>query len=101
LADFAKTEKCVSNKGGTMAVGKRRTTSDPLTEHDVAERLDRAATRTLRILYDIRQLGQMDMDAVKHSRYLTNSLAALAAELQAWEITPQEMREATPEPVRR
>jgi hypothetical protein len=28
------------------------------------------------------------MDKVKHSRYLTNSLNALAAELVEWEITP-------------
>jgi hypothetical protein len=68
--------------------GKRLRTSDPLTEHDVAERLDRAALRTARIMTDIRQQGFTG--PVKRSRYLTNALSILAAELQLWGIEPQE-----------
>lgn len=68
--------------------GKRLRSSDPLTEHDAAERLDKSALRTVRILSDLRQLGLMDL--VKHSRYLTNSLGMLAAELQLWGAEPQE-----------
>lgn len=68
-----------------MAVGKRNSTSDPLNEHDVAERLDKAAFRTLRILMDVRQIPGA-MDAVKHSRYLTNVLQLLADELSEWSV---------------
>jgi hypothetical protein len=71
-----------------MPAGKRLHTSDPLTEHDVAERLDKAALRTVRILLDIRQMGLMN--PVKHSRYLTNTLNMLAAELQLWGAEPQQ-----------
>ncbi len=71
-----------------MPPGKRLHTSDPLTEHDVAERIDRAAVRTVRILMNIRQLGMMEQ--VKHSRYLTNSLNMLAAELKLWGVDPQQ-----------
>ncbi len=72
-----------------MAVGKRLSTEDPLTEHDVAERLDKAALRTYRILFEVREMGLQDQ--VKSSRYLTNIINALAAELQAWEIEPREL----------
>jgi hypothetical protein len=68
--------------------GKRLRASDPLTEHDVAERLDKAALRALRIMSDARQQGYMD--AVKHSRYLTNVLGMLAAELGLWGVKPDE-----------
>lgn len=71
-----------------MSAGKRLRPSDPLTEHDVAERLDRAALRTARIMSDARQLGYMD--AVKHSRYLHGALGILAAELAMWGVTPDE-----------
>jgi hypothetical protein len=67
--------------------GKRLRTSDPLTEHDVADRIDRAALRLARILADIRQQG--GMPAVQRSRYLTNAVNILAAELEAWGIEPQ------------
>jgi hypothetical protein len=70
-----------------MPAGKRLQAGDPLTEHDVAGRLDKAALRTLRILLSMRQLGLMD--EVKHSRYLTDSLSMLAAELKAWAVDPQ------------
>jgi hypothetical protein len=69
-----------------MSVGKRSSADQPLTEHDVAERLDKASMRVLTILMQTREMGLMDK--VKHSRYLTNSLNALAAELVEWEITP-------------
>lgn len=75
-----------------MALGKRTSTDDPLTEHDVAERLDHAAVRTLRILMDVRQTEGL-YEAVRGSRYLTNSLNALAAELVTWEIEPEDLRE--------
>jgi hypothetical protein len=70
-----------------VAAGKRLGTSDPLTEHDVAERLDKAALRTVRIMTDIRQHGFVE--PVKKSRYLTNALNILAAELQMWGVEPQ------------
>jgi hypothetical protein len=54
----------------------------------VAERLDRAILRVVRIMADARQQGYMD--AVKRSRYLTNSPGILAAELVLWGAEPQE-----------
>lgn len=68
--------------------GKRLRTSDPLTEHDVAERLDRAAYRVARIMLDARRDGYMDL--VKHSRYLTGALQLVAAELALWGVEPQQ-----------
>lgn len=65
-----------------MAVGKRLSTDDPLTEHDVAERLDKAALRLLNIMIDARNLGIMQ--EVRGSRYLTNVLDLLADEIKAW-----------------
>lgn len=78
---------------------KRTSTNQPLTSDDVAERLDRAALRTLRILMDARQQVGL-FEPVKHSRYLTNTLAALAAEIGLWGIAPQEMP-TTPSPAPR
>ncbi len=66
-----------------MPPGKRTGSDQPLTEHDVAERLDKAALRTLRILMEARQIPGLQ-DAVKGSRYLGNTTNALAAELEAW-----------------
>lgn len=71
-----------------MAVGKRLSTSEPLNEHDIAERLDRAAFRTLRILMDVRQNGVMD--AVKRSRYFLNTLDLLADEMAEWGFLPKQ-----------
>lgn len=65
-----------------MAVGKRSSTNEPLTEHDVAARLDKAALRVLQILMEIRQLDMMDQ--VKASRYTTNAMDLLANELATW-----------------
>ena len=73
-----------------MSVGKRLSTDQPLTEHDIAERLDKAALRTYRILAETREMGLAD--AVKHSRYFTNIASALAAELAAWGIEPVPLR---------
>ena len=70
-----------------MSAGKRLSLDEPLTEHDVAERLNRAALRVVRIMADARQQGYME--PVKHSRYLTNVLSMLMAELQLWNIEPQ------------
>lgn len=71
-----------------MSVGKRTDAGDPLTEHDVAERLDRAAARLLRILMDVRQIPGLAED-VKASRYLSAGLLeGLAAELETWGIEP-------------
>lgn len=67
-----------------MAVGKRLSTQDPLTEHDVAERIDKAGLRLLRILLDVRQLGVME--EVRSSRYFTNVLSLLAEELDEWGV---------------
>jgi hypothetical protein len=74
-----------------MSVGKRTGTDQPLTEHDVADRLDKAAVRVLTILMQTRELGLMA--DVKQSRYLTNALNALAAELVSWGIDPVPLRE--------
>lgn len=77
-----------------MAYGKRLSTADPLTEHDVAERLTHSAERTLRILMDVRQTEGDLFEDVKHSRYLLGGLLeALAAELQTWGVHPQVPRE--------
>jgi hypothetical protein len=72
----------------TGSPGKRLSTADPLTEHDVAERLDKAALRVTRIMSDARQQGYAG--AAKRSRYLTNVLGILAAELKLWGVQPQE-----------
>jgi hypothetical protein len=70
-----------------MATDKRHSTAEPLTEHDVAERLDRAALRVLRIMIDAENLGIVT--EVQHSRYLTNALSWLAGELGRWGIEPR------------
>lgn len=70
-----------------MSVGKRLSTDEPLTEHDIAARLDRAVERVWRIMLDARQIGLAQQ--VKHSRYLTYpTLGILRAELDAWGVTP-------------
>lgn len=74
-----------------MAAGKRLSTDQPLTEHDIADRLDRAALRLLRIMWDARQLGLMD--PVRGSRYFTNVCGALQAELEAWGVEPAPLDE--------
>lgn len=74
-----------------MAVGKRLSTDEPLTEHDVADRLDKAALRLLRIMWDARQLGMVE--AVSNSRYFTNVTGALRAELDEWGIEPSPLRQ--------
>lgn len=67
---------------------KRANTTDPLTPDDVAERTDRAAMRALRILMDVRQSVDL-FEQVKRSRYLTNSLELLQAEIEAyWSVSP-------------
>lgn len=76
-----------------MSVGKRADKHQPLTEHDVAERLDRAAMRALRILWEARQLGIAE--EVKASRYLTGgTLEWLRAELDAWQVESRVPRTA-------
>lgn len=66
-----------------MAVGKRHSTSEPLTEHDVAERLTRSMLRTLNLLEETRQLNLME--EVQSSRYFHPELIPyLEKELEAW-----------------
>ena len=78
-----------------MSVGKRYNTTEPLTEHDVADRLEKAMLRVWRIMVDARQMeGEVGtypnlMDAVKSSRYLTNVPMALMWELERWGYFPQ------------
>jgi hypothetical protein len=73
-----------------MAVGKRLATSEPLTEHDVAERVDKAVNRALVLLTEIRlidgnnDMGEPMFDAVRRSRYLTNVGTLLKEELERW-----------------
>lgn len=74
-----------------MALGKRTNGDQPLTEHDIAERLDHAAMRCLTILMLARDFGMIE--EVKSSRYLTNSLNGLLAELQEWGVEPQALEE--------
>lgn len=71
-----------------MSAGKRYDTSEPLTEHDVAARLNRSAERVLRIMWDTRQLGLAKQ--VRDSRYLTHDvLGQLRAELDLWDVEPR------------
>jgi hypothetical protein len=75
--------------------GKRSRTDEPLTEHDVAERLDRAVMRVVRIMFDVRENMPPEMvDLVKRSRYTTNALYLLADELVAWGVRSTKEREA-------
>lgn len=72
--------------------GKRTSTDEPLTPHDVAQRLDRAALRVLRIMMEVRQTPGLQ-EAVLASRYHTNVMDELAAELQRWGIEPFRVRD--------
>jgi hypothetical protein len=67
-----------------VAAGKRLSTDEPLTEHDVADRLDKAALRTLRIMMDARQISPEFFEAVKGSRYQTNVILMLRDEINLW-----------------
>lgn len=53
-----------------MSVGKRLSPDEPLTEHDVAERLSKALERVYRILADVEQDPRLHR-AVLRSRYLS------------------------------
>lgn len=67
-----------------MSVGKRLSTEEPLTEHDVAERLSKAALRVTKIMSEARQLGLMD--EVKRSRYLVGgTFTMMQEELDKWQ----------------
>lgn len=70
---------------------KRFSTDQPLTADDVAERLDHAALRLLRIMYDVRQTPGTLLADVRRSRYFTNAVNALAYELgmDEWNIEPR------------
>lgn len=74
---------------------KRLSTDDPLTADDVAERLDKALVRVLRIMLDVRQTEGNLLADVRKSRYLTNSINAVAYELQTdeWNVQPIPLRE--------
>lgn len=73
-----------------MSAGKRLDKDDPLTEHDIADRLARAAYRLLRIMQDVRQLPGDVMQDVQQSRYLPAGLLDdLAAELREWGAEPK------------
>lgn len=68
---------------------KRLRTTDPLTADDVADRLDRAIDRVLRIMWDVRRTEGTLMDEVKHSRYLASGGGNhLAHELDRWGFSP-------------
>lgn len=70
-----------------MSSGKRYSTDEPLTEHDIAARLDRAVERVWRIMLDARQIGLAQQ--IMHSRFLTYpTLGILRAELDAWGVEP-------------
>jgi hypothetical protein len=65
-----------------MAVGKRTSTDQPLTEHDVAERLDKAMLRVTQIMMEVDGFG-VRAD-VRSSSYSTNIGDLLAAKLDEW-----------------
>lgn len=68
-----------------MSVGKRLSTDEPLTEHDVAARLDAALMRVWRIAHDARvNQGPEFYEAVRNSRYLTNAITEVERELAYW-----------------
>lgn len=85
---------CTDDRADSMTAGKRLSTDEPLTEHDFAERLDKAALRLMRIMWDARRLELME--PIKSSRYLTNIVYALRAEMDLWDIDPQPLREEPP-----
>ena len=72
-----------------MNFGKRLSTSEPLTEHDVAERLSNAMLRVWRILADVTDEPVLH-EAVRTSRFLVVMPAQLIEALQEF---------ARPEPV--
>lgn len=80
-----------------MSVGKRYSTQDPLTEHDVAERLSHAMLRTWKILADINN-DPVLRDAVASSRFLVSGVTeGLAEALAAFKdphpmTSPQELK---------
>lgn len=67
---------------------KRLSTSDPLTADDVADRLNRALDRALRIMWDVRRTEGDLLDEVKRSRYLGPAGHHVAYELQRWGFDP-------------
>lgn len=81
-----------------MALDKRRDTDQPLNEHDVAERLTKAAVRLYRILVELRELGMAE--AVQHSRYYHEEmLAAVADELATgWQVEPKPLKPSAASP---
>lgn len=83
-----------------MSVGKRASAGDPLTEHDIADRLDKAALRLLRIMYDLRVNHPELVAPVRTSRYWTNAVSALAHELglPEWDIDPKPLHDTGPRP---
>jgi hypothetical protein len=58
--------------------GKRHTSQDPLTEHDIAERISRAAARYIGLLMEAENLGMKDL--VRHSRYIDVSTFKMVQE---------------------
>ena len=74
-----------------MAVGKRSSKDDPLTEHDVAASIDRRIAGLLELMYDTR-VNVGNHEKVQASRYLTGlALESLAGELEAWGVRPVRM----------
>ena len=67
-----------------MSVDKRHSTEDPLTEHDVAERLSHAMLRVWRILTAITDDPVLH-EAVKHSRFLVVQPYQLIEALEAFD----------------
>jgi hypothetical protein len=65
--------------------GKRSSTDQPLTEHDVAERIGKAMLRLTRILQEVSQMSPTMQRDVRHSRYWPTGLdEILMEELQRW-----------------
>lgn len=66
-----------------MAVGKRLSADEPLTEHDLAERLSKSIQRTWTILLQVREMGMMD--DVKASHHMVGGgIEGLSEELDRW-----------------
>jgi hypothetical protein len=83
-----------------MASGKRLSTDEPLTEHDIAARIDKAALRLINILMDIRQQEGDLWHDVRRSRYMSGVLGMLGEEIAIWEKRLWEDLDPTASPPR-
>lgn len=74
---------------------KRQSTDEPLTPDDVAERLDKALVRVLRIMYEVRTREGSLLADVRQSRYLGPAINHVAYELNHadWNVSAFPMKD--------